>query len=188
MKIHSRLLALAAILLSLAACDAMPWNREPPLSQPAEVMQRIGPAEVRVVYSRPVARGRELYGGIVPWDSIWNPGANDATYIGISRDMLVNGQPLPRGKYSIWAIPRPDEWTVIFSRDWNVYHIPYPEGKDALRLRISPVTAPHMETMGFYFPYAEREQGMLYLHWGETVIPLELRLASAVAQETGTDL
>ncbi|HUE95944.1 MAG TPA: DUF2911 domain-containing protein [Longimicrobiaceae bacterium] len=170
--------ALVVLLAGLAAtgCDRWPWQ-DIPRSQPAQVTQKIGDATLRVVYSRPVARGRELFGGIVPYDSIWNPGANDATYISFTHDMLVGGHPLPAGNYSIWAIPRPDEWTVIFSRDWDTFHIPYPEGRDALRLRVRPRQGEHMETMAFYFPLAETDHGTLHLHWGETVIPLALRLA-----------
>lgn len=165
------------LVLFLAACD-LPWQ-DLPASQPAEVRQTLGRAEVAVFYSRPVARGRELFGGIVPWDSVWNPGADDATYIHFSDDMLVGGHPLPAGNYSLWAIPRPDEWTLIFSRDWNTYHIPYPEGEDALRLRIRPETGPHWESLGFYFPFSEVDRATLHLHWGETVIPLALRLQEA---------
>ncbi|MBA2669095.1 MAG: DUF2911 domain-containing protein [Gemmatimonadetes bacterium] len=178
MRSDVRYAALVSILASLlVGCDAVPWRRSPPVSQPAEVMQKIGLATVRVEYSRPVARGRELFGALVPWDSIWNPGANDATYIELTRDMLVGGHPLPKGKYSIWAIPRPDEWTLIFSRDWNVFHIPYPEGNDALRLRVAPIAGSHMETLAFYFPLATIDHGTLHLHWGETIIPLAIRLA-----------
>ena len=169
--------ALLVVMVLASGCDGLPWRRPPPVSQLAEVLQRIGPATVRVEYSRPVARGRDLFGALVPWDSIWNPGANDATCIEMTRDMLVGGQPLPAGKYSIWAIPRPDEWTVIFSRDWNVFHIPYPEGEDALRLDVPPIVGSHMETLAFYFPLATADSGTLHLHWGETIIPLPLRLA-----------
>lgn len=167
----------AIVLLAVAivvGCD-MPWQ-ELPRSQPAEVRQTLGRAEVAVFYSRPVARGRELFGGIVPWDSIWNPGADDATYIHFSHDMMVAGHPLPAGNYSLWAIPRPDQWTLVFSRDWDVYHEPYPEGEDALRLLVTPVSGPHWESLGFYFPFSEVDRATLHLHWGETVIPLALRL------------
>jgi hypothetical protein len=185
MSFHSRRRSgfAAALLitasLAFAGCDALPRNTAARASPPAEVVQRMGPATVRVVYGRPVARGRELFGALVPYDSVWNPGANEATYIQISEDMLVNGQPLGRGSYSIWAIPRPDEWTVIFSHDWNTFHIPYPQGRDALRLNVRPVEGPHMESMNFYFPFAERTEGTLHLHWGEVVVPFELRLAGA---------
>lgn len=176
---RNRKRAALCLLLALAGCG------EIPRSQPAEVSQTIGPAYVRVVYSRPVARGRELFGGIVPWDSIWNPGADDATYISFSDDMFVDGQPLDAGNYSIWAIPRPDEWTVIFSRDWNTYHIPYPEGDDALRLQIAPEQGDHMESLGFYFPFSEMDRATLRLHWGETVIPIELQLQEPPPEAQG---
>lgn len=178
MRSELRSAALLGILVALTAgCDSVPGQRPPPVSQPAEVTQKIGPATLRVEYSRPTARGRELFGALVPWDSIWNPGANDATYIELTHDMLVGGHPLPKGKYSIWAIPRPDEWTLIFSRDWDVFHVPYPEGRDALRLRVEPTTGTHMETLAFYFPFATVDQGILHLHWGETIVALALRLA-----------
>lgn len=176
MHLSIRASAILCLLATTASCDRWPWQ-EIPASQPAEVTQKFGDATIRIVYSRPVARGRELFGALLPYESIWHPGANDATYISFSDDMLVGGHPLPAGNYSLWTIPRPDEWTIIFSRDWDTYHEPYPEGRDALRLRVRPRSGEHMETMGFYFPFAERDHGTLHLHWGETVIPLALRLA-----------
>lgn len=147
------------------------------LSQPAEARQRMGSVEIAVVYNRPSARGRELFGGIVPHDSIWNPGADEATRIELSGDVLVEGRRLPAGKYSLWAIPRPDEWTLVFSRAHDVYHVPYPEGEDALRVRVRPRAGPHMEALAFYFPVAAADSAELDLHWGETVLPLRLRPA-----------
>lgn len=185
------------ILLSLAlatACagppddDGAPGGEAPPgraelpdgaerRSQPAEVRQRMGSTEIAVVYNRPSARGRALYGGIVPYDSIWNPGADEATRIELSRDVLVEGRPLPAGKYSLWAIPRPDEWTLVFSRAHDVYHVPYPEGEDALRVRVRPRAGPHVESLAFHFPVVAADSAELDLHWGRTVVPLRFRPA-----------
>lgn len=176
----SRTLHILVVLgfpIAVGACGDLP------VSQPAEVRQTIGPMESRVVYSRPTARGRELFGALLPYDSIWHPGANDATYISFSEDVLVGGHPLPAGRYSIWTIPRPDEWTIIFSRDWNTFHEPYPEGEDALRLRVRPVQGSHMESMAFYFPLATIDHGTLHLHWGETIIPLAIRLPDGSTPE-----
>ena len=85
-------------------------------SQAAAVSQRIANTEVTITCSRPVARGRELFGKLVPYNEVWNPGANQATAIALTRDVQVNGQSLARGKYSLWAIPRPETWTVISAR------------------------------------------------------------------------
>jgi hypothetical protein len=145
--------AIAAGMLLLGGCGGLPDGSDR-ASQPAEVLQRMGGTEIAVVYNRPSARGRELFGGLVPYDSIWNPGADEATRIELSEDVLIAGEPLPTGKYSIWAIPRPDEWTVIFSRAHDVYHEPYPEGHDALRLQVRPLTGSYMETLAFQFSTA----------------------------------
>ena len=146
-------------------------------SQSGSVFQRVANTDIEVVYDRPVARGRELFGGIVAYDEVWNPGANDATAVSFSRDVTVKGEALAAGKYSIWAIPRAGDWTVIFSRAADVYHTPYPgEDQDALRLTITPQRGDHMETLAFYFPMVEGKETELRLHWGETVVPMLIRV------------
>ena len=137
-------------------------------SQPGSVSQTIAGAEIRVVYNRPVARGREIFGGIVKWGETWNPGADQATRIELSRDVHLAGNPVRAGKYSLWAIPGPEEWTLILSGAWDVYHSPYPgQADDVLRFTVGPSTAPHMEALAFYFPEVDGRQGVLSLHWGQ---------------------
>jgi hypothetical protein len=144
-------------------------------SQSGSVAQTVATTEIVVTYDRPVARGRELFGGIVAYGEVWNPGANDATTISVSRPITINGSSLEAGSYSIWAIPDPDEWTVIFSRAADVYHTPYPgEEHDALRLMVAPRQGEHIETLAFYFPMVEKKDTELRLHWGETVIPFQI--------------
>ncbi len=146
-------------------------------SQAASVSQTMAEAEITVVYNRPVARGRGLFGNLVPWDLEWNPGADQATHIKTTSDLLVAGQPLPAGNYSLWAIPTPNEWTIIFHRDWDVFHTPYPgdEGVE-LRLEIEPIPASHVESLAFYFPVVDRRDGVLALHWGETLLLIPLHV------------
>ncbi len=167
--------ALAALLL----VPRMALGAQAPKSQHAIVTQLVGAAQVTIVYNRPSARGRTLFGrgGVVPWGKVWCPGADTATTIALSRDMVVGGQPLAAGQYSIWAIPGPDEWTLIFSRAADVFHIPYPgEAQDALRLTVKPQAGggPFMESLAFYFPAADRDRALLNLHWGETIVQVPL--------------
>lgn len=144
-------------------------------SQSGAVRQEVANTAIEITYDRPVARGRDLFGGIVPFGEIWNPGANDATAISFSRDVTVNGNPLPAGRYSLWAIPDPNRWTIVFNRQADVYHTPYPgEGDDALRLMASPRRGAHMETLAFYFAAVEKKDAELRLHWGETYVPLRI--------------
>lgn len=146
-------------------------------SQAGAVVQRMANTEITITYSRPVARGRKLFGALVPYEQVWNPGADRATAASFSRDVEVNGQALPAGRYSIWAIPRADEWTMIFSRAADVYHTPYPgEDQDALRLNVRPERGAPMETLTFYFPVVDGKDAVLRLHWGDVVVPMALRV------------
>jgi hypothetical protein len=146
-------------------------------SQAAAVSQRVANTEITVTYSRPVARGRALFGALVPYDKIWNPGADQATAIRVTRDVQIDDHSLRAGKYSLWAIPRAEMWTVIFSHAADVYHEPYPgESQDALRFDVRPETGPHMEVLSFYFPLVEGKDAVLRLHWGEVMVPLSIRV------------
>ena len=146
-------------------------------SQAAAVSQRIANTEITMTYSRPVARGRELFGALVPFDQVWNPGADQATSIALTRDVHVNDRPLAAGKYSLWAIPRADRWTVIFNKAADVYHTPYPgDAQDALRIDVRSERGPHVEALMFYFPLVEGKDAVLRLHWGEVIVPLSIRV------------
>jgi hypothetical protein len=146
-------------------------------SQPGAVAQRIATTEITIAYSRPVARGRELFGALVPYGAVWHPGADKATSIAISRDLHVSDRPLAAGKYSVWAIPRAETWTMIFSRAADVFHHPYPgEAEDALRFDVTPEAAPHMETLTYDFPVVDGKDAILRLHWGTTMIRMAIRV------------
>jgi len=169
---------LSGIIVTLSAVVALGCGAGPgrvPRSQYARVEQRVGPVLVTIEYNRPVARGRRLFGGIVPYDKVWHPGADAASTIAFSGDVTLEGRPVAKGTYSIWVIPTPEHWTFILSRAAKVFHEPYPEGKDALRLPVKPETGSHMETLGFYFPMVDADSAVLRLHWGEMVVPLRLR-------------
>ncbi len=144
-------------------------------SQRGAVSQRIARTEVSLRYGRPVARGRELFGALVRWGRTWCPGADSATTFVTSTDIRVNGETLPAGRYSLWAQPNRDQWTVIFNTVAAVWHTRYPGARrDALRLTVTPREGAHMETLAFYFPVVEGREAELVLHWGSTVVPLRL--------------
>lgn len=70
---------------------------------------------IQIDYSAPFKRGREIFGGLVPYDEVWRTGANNATTFETNQDLMVDGQALPAGKYTLWTIPHPDNWEVIFN-------------------------------------------------------------------------
>jgi hypothetical protein len=177
-RIHKKMLPVLRTLVLVAVVargvESAGAQPQPRRSQRGAVMQMIGTTRIEITYSRPVARGRTLFGALVPWGRIWNPGADTATAISVSAPVLVNGSRLPAGAYSLWAIPGEQEWTFIFSRAHPVWHVPYRDGQDALRVRAVPERGAHMETLSFYFPVVDGLRATLRFHWGEVVVPLEL--------------
>lgn len=168
-------LLLCAVLLAPAAGLRGQVARK---SQHGSVMQVIGPTTVTVLYNRPSARGRRLFGELVPYGRAWTPGADTATTVAFSSAVRVAGEPLAAGTYSLWMIPERDEaWTVIFSKAAPVFHIPYPPGHDALRVKLRPQAGPFIETLAFYFPVVSSDSAVLELHWGETVVSIPIALS-----------
>src|SRR5262245_37628305 len=153
--------------------------QEPPRIKPSQhgsVSQRIADTTVTVEYNRPVARGRELFGRLVPYGRIWCPCADDATTVELSTAVTVEGKELPAGRYSLWTEPEAERWTVIFNKSANAWHTRYPEGHDALRIQVTPRTGSHMETMAFYFPVVDGKKAELALHWGTVVVPMKIEV------------
>ena len=148
-----------------------------PPSQRGSVTQTIAFTDVSIVYGRPVARGRALFGALVPWDSIWHPGADSATRIVFEHDVLIEGHALRGGEYSLWLIPRERApWTVIVSRAAHTFHKPYPGAhSDVLRFDVTTEQASPMESLAFYFPVVLKDEATLRMHWGTTVVPIRIK-------------
>ena len=150
-----------------------------PFSQHGTVSQRVGVTDILIEYNRPVARGRVLFGpaGLVRPGRIWHPGADSATRITFSRDVEVEGQPVPAGRYSLWLLTAESgPWTLIVSRAVEVYHSPYPgEEFEVWRAPVIPESGGHMEALAFYFPVVAPDFAVLRMHWGTTIVPIRIR-------------
>jgi len=173
---RSALASVAVVLLAatpLAAGEA----QQPRASQLGTVSQTIDSCVVTIEYSRPSLRGRTPFGSVVRWGTKWTPGANWATTFDVTRDVTLDGQPLPKGKYSVWMIPQEtDDWTVIFHKDARRFHTQRPDSAgEQLRLAVHPEQGEEMETLAWYFPYVQGDSATLRMHWGTTMVPLRVR-------------
>src|SRR5215218_1928112 len=118
-------LALASLVVGLLAGAARPASAQRRASELATVTQVIDGATVGIEYYRPMLRGRRPFGpgAVVHWGEVWTPGANWATTLEASRDVRLNGQALPKGKYSVWLIPQETgDWTLFLSPDARRFH------------------------------------------------------------------
>jgi hypothetical protein len=156
-------------------CATSAAYAQTPKSQLGEVSQSVAGTRIDITYRRPVARGRTLFGALVPWGRVWSPSSDTAARLIISAPIEINGAKLAAGSYSIWAIPDSAQWTVIFSGVATVFHLRYPEGQDVLRVRATPARGEHIETLSFVFPMVDADSARLELRWGTTVIPLFIR-------------
>ena len=168
-------------LMAAAICTMLLGQQPAPVpgvkpSQHGTVTQRVAATTITVDYNRPVARGRELFGALVPYDKIWCPGADDCTTLAVSTGVKVEGQELPAGTYTVWARPGAEKWTVILNRAHPVFHTRYESvaDRDLLKLDITPRSGSHMETLAFYFPVVNGKHAELVLHWGTVVVPLRI--------------
>ena len=178
LKVIGRASVFAFVFMSCAPSTPAQAIRK---SQLATVVQMVGSTRIEIIYYRPVARGREIYGRLVPWGRVWSPSSDTTAIFRTTTDLDVGGARLPAGRYSVWAIPDRDSWTMIFSSVVPVFHVRYPEGRDVLRVKAAPHSGDHMETLAFYFPMVDADSAVLNLHWARTIVPLSIRARPAAA-------
>ena len=146
-------LFLLTILLCVLSVGAFAQLNLPRESNRAAISQTIGDTVVSIVYHRPNVKARKVFGGeLVPYGKVWRTGANEATTFEISNDVKINGQVLPKGKYSLHSIPTETEWTIIFNKtadQWGSFE--YDAKQDVLRVPAKPQAAGFHETMGLEF-------------------------------------
>jgi Protein of unknown function (DUF2911) len=161
------LISLLAAGTTLAALAQQPPAFSTPQPSPkATSTQRIGLTDMTIVYSRPGVKGRAIWGTLVPYDKVWRTGANEATTFAVSDDVKVNGQVLPKGKYSLHTIPGKDEWIIIFNKtadQWGSFS--YDMAQDALRVKVKPEAANFCESMSFDVPEVSTDSAKVVIRW-----------------------
>lgn len=149
----------------------------PNASQKAKVYQQVGVTDIAVVYHRPLVKGREVFGKMVPYGKVWRTGANENTVIKFSSDVTINGKALAAGKYGFHAIPNKDKWTLIFNKEneaWGSYF--YDQGKDALRIDVAPKATTHNELLTYSFTDVTANEATVNLAWDKTMVSFNVKV------------
>jgi Protein of unknown function (DUF2911) len=171
-------------------------------SQKASVMQTIGVTDITITYSRPAVKGRTIFADapatmaaraqgeatlddqnerkpgepIVPYNHVWRAGANEATLFQVTDDVVINGQPLKAGSYSMHTIPGKDEWTIIFNSDpgqWGSFR--YDSKKDALRVKTKPMmVADNQEWLMYSFDPVTENSAQVNIRWEKINVPFTI--------------
>ncbi|WKN41450.1 DUF2911 domain-containing protein [Tunicatimonas pelagia] len=153
------------------------WQVEAQINTPqpsplGEVSQTVGLAEVSIEYSRPGVKGRKIFGGLEAYDKLWRTGANMATKLTVSDEVMIEGNALPEGEYALFSIPGEEEWTMIVNKNVNQGGTGnYDEGEDMFRFTVpaKKIDMP-FETLTFMFSDLTNTGAKLHLVWENTMV------------------
>jgi hypothetical protein len=165
---------LACVTLSTYAQEQ---PRIPEASSTQTIIQDFGLGKVTVTYSRPNVKGRKIFGGINPYGQVWRTGANYATTITFSENVLVEGNKVPAGTYSLFSIPEQNSWTIILNKtakQWGAYS--YKQADDLVRFTVKPVNVKEKrESFTMQFANSTTKTTDLYIVWDHTAVPMHLQ-------------
>src|SRR4051812_13889328 len=165
-------------LLALATTVSFAQPQLPPLSLHATLKQEIGFTNFEVRYSRPSARGREIFGQLVPYKKMWRTGANQQTTISFDKDVTINGKKVSAGIYALATIPDKSEWTILLNSDTSkVFY----EAKDYdVKKEVARLTAKSQTTSRFTETFTidleqKQSNGIVVIAWENTEVKFEIK-------------
>ena len=155
--------------LAALACAVTAAAQGRVLSPPMSASVTIAGKKLRVDYGAPSMRGRKIMGYLVPYGEVWCAGANDATTLTTDADLEIAGLKVPKGSYTLWAVPGKTEWTLIVNRQTGQWHTEYNEDRDLGRVKINVKTLPSpVERFRIQLAGAGANKGTLSLIWETT--------------------
>jgi hypothetical protein len=172
------LIGIAVIAALVAFIGFMQLKNTKSFSPEEEVVFNAGNLSIKVFYNRPSKKGREIFGGLVPYEAVWRTGANEATTFETNRDLVIEGHTLKAGKYTLWTIPREVTWTIIFNSEhgqWGLNSKGEANRNPDLDVVKIDVHAVKQEQVFEQFTIAFEKTGEdaeMVLIWDKTVVPI----------------
>jgi hypothetical protein len=178
MRIATSGLALAVIVAGAASAAQAQTSEGLNASEPASISQVVDGTKITVNYSRPRARGRTgLFGTEVRFGESWTPGANDATTITLSKDVSINGHPVPKGKYSVWIVVTPGDWNLMLDHDTTLFHMAHPKPRPGqITFMVPREHHAFTEVLTWSFPVVGTTGMTLTMQWDTVSVPLQIKV------------
>ena len=149
----------------------------PAPSPKAQVMQTSGLTEITVDYSSPAVKGRTIWGDLVPYDKLWRAGANSATKVTFSKDVIIEGTKVPKGSYSLFIIPsKSEDWTIVLNSNATASVDEYKQDKDVVRIKSKPVAIAPRERMSFQIIDFSDQNAMVAMEWEKVRVGFNVTL------------
>ncbi|MFN8349447.1 MAG: DUF2911 domain-containing protein [Spirosomataceae bacterium] len=163
---------------ALVSMGSIAQIRTPQPSPAATVMQTVGVTDITVKYSRPAMKGREIFGKLVPYGQFWRTGANQATAIEFSTDVMLEDKLVPAGKYFLYSIPNADSWTVIINKTAATAPEQYKEADDVARVTAKVAAAPVTESFMIGFSNITDSTATLDMMWDKVKVSPKLSVST----------
>lgn len=158
--------------------------KTPSPSPKSTLTQMVGLTEVEINYSRPSAKGRIIFGDLVPFGKLWRTGANENSTVSFSEDVIINGKTLAKGKYALFTTPKADTWEIIFYTTTDNWGTPenWEETKVALRANATPeMMDRNVESLTIGINNLDSNFGMLEVSWEKTLVALKFEVPTQKA-------
>lgn len=168
---------ITTVLVAAVCSTGFAQVKAPQSSPKAMITQTVGLTEVTIDYSRPSAKGRTIFGDLVPFGKLWRTGANSNSIITFSDDVMIDGKALPKGKYAIYTVPKADNWDVIFYKDTDNWGNPesYDEAKIALKTTAKPqMLNNRLETFTIALNNLDNNFAHLEISWEKTLVAVKI--------------
>jgi hypothetical protein len=170
-KIFFVLFLLAATTLSKAQLTL------PQASPKAQVTQTVGLTDITIDYSSPGVKGRTIWGGLLPYDSLWRAGANAATKITFSRDVTIGGKKVTKGSYSFFIIPvKNGDWNIILNSDATSSTSEYSQSKDVIRIGAKTEVVPMRERLAYFVMDFNDNMADIAMEWEKVRVSFRVSL------------
>lgn len=157
-----------------------PVRRKSPIAI-AKTMHDASSTYVKIVYGQPYKRDRDIFGNVVPFDEVWRTGANEATELTTTNDIIFGGQKLEAGTYTLFSIPRKnDKWTIILNSElgqWGAFD--YSKSKDVLRIDAPSMNKePITEAFTIQFSEIKNDSTNILMRWDQKVVRIPVKFIS----------
>ena len=172
-----KIIFVLAMMIANYAIEAQ--VKTPQASPKSTVMQVVGLTNVEIVYSRPSAKGRDVFNNLVPFGKLWRTGANENTTISFSDDVVIDGKTLAKGKYALYTTPRADNWEIVFYTDTNNWGNPetWDETKVALKTNVKPeMLGRNVESLTIGINNMDNNFAHLEISWEKTIVAIRFEV------------
>jgi len=169
---HKRIAVVTLVILLFTTVLSFAQKPSPPASATCKFADG---KSIKVDYSSPRAKGRKIYGGLVPYGEVWRTGANDATSFVTDADLTIGGKDVPAGKYTMFTVPNADNWKLIINKKTGEWGIPYKYESDELTRADMSVSKTAAPVENFTISFHEMGTGChMYLDWENTRATIEI--------------